>query len=117
LTQFFGRHLDRFVLPRQTADVETAWLCFPVLVRPEAGFDRSDLQEYLDGVRIDSRTVWTGNVTRQPMMHGVVHRVPAGGLPNSDRVMEAGMLLSCSHGTGDEELDYMATHLEKFLAG
>ena len=47
----------------------------------------------------------------------MTYRAPAGGLPNSDRVMEAGMLLSCSHGTGDEELDYMATHLEKFLAG
>jgi CDP-6-deoxy-D-xylo-4-hexulose-3-dehydrase len=88
-----------------------------VLVRPDAGFHRSDLQEYLDGARIDSRTVWTGNVTRQPMMKGVTYRVPTDGLPNSDRVMEAGMLLTCSHGTGDEELDYMATHLEKFLAG
>ena len=31
--------------------------------------------------------------------------------------MESGMLLTCSHGTVDEELDYMASHLEKFLAG
>ena len=31
--------------------------------RPDAGFHRSDLQEYLDGVGVDSRTIWTGNVT------------------------------------------------------
>jgi CDP-4-dehydro-6-deoxyglucose reductase, E1 len=117
LTRLFRRHLDRFVLPRQTEGIETAWLCFPVLVRPEAGFHRSDLQEYLDGVGIDNRTVWTGNVTRQPMMAGVEYRQPKGGLPNSDRVMESGMLLSASHGTGPDELDYMAEHVEKFLAG
>ena len=117
LTQLFTRHLDRFVLPRQTEGIETAWLCFPVLVRPDAGFDRSDLQEYLDGVGIDNRTIWTGNATRQPMMAGVEYRQPKGGLPNSDRVMERGMLLSASHGTGPDELDYMAEHIEKFLAG
>ena len=116
LTQLFSRHLDRFVLPRQTEGIETAWLCYPVLVRPDAGFHRSDLQEYLDGVGIDNRTVWTGNATRQPMMAGVEYRQPKDGLPNSDRVMESGMLLSASHGTRPDELDYMAEHIEKFLA-
>jgi CDP-6-deoxy-D-xylo-4-hexulose-3-dehydrase len=117
LTEVFGRHRDRFVLPRQTEGVETAWLCYPVLVRPEAGFHRSDLQEYLDRAGIDNRTVWTGNATRQPMMKGVEYRQPVDGLPNSDRVMESGMLLSASHGTTQEELDYMAEHIEKFLTG
>ena len=117
LTALFGHHSDRFVLPRQTDGVETAWLCYPVLVRPHAGFHRSDLQEYLDGVGIDNRTVWTGNAVRQPMMVGVEYRQPADGLPNSDRVMESGMVLSASHGTTQEELDYMAMHIEKFLAG
>jgi CDP-6-deoxy-D-xylo-4-hexulose-3-dehydrase len=117
MTAFFQKHGDRFVLPRQTAGIETAWLCYPVLVRPEAGFHRSDLQEYLDGAGIDNRTVWTGNATRQPMMAGVEHRQPPDGLPNSDRVMETGMLLSASHGTTQEELDYMAEQIEKFLAG
>jgi CDP-6-deoxy-D-xylo-4-hexulose-3-dehydrase len=117
MTAFFEKHRDRFVLPRQTAGVETAWLCYPVLVRPEAGFHRSDLQEYLDGAGIDNRTVWTGNATRQPMMAGVEHRQPHDGLPNSDRVMETGMLLSASHGTTQEELVYMAEQIEKFLAG
>ena len=51
------------------------------------------------------------------MMAGVEHRQPVDGLPNSDRVMETGMLLSASHGTTQEELDYMTEHLEKFLAG
>ena len=43
--------------------------------------------------------------------------MPDGGLPNSDRVMESGVSLSCSHGMVEEELDYMTNHIEKFLAG
>jgi CDP-6-deoxy-D-xylo-4-hexulose-3-dehydrase len=115
-TEFFTRHGDKFIPARQTPGVETAWLCYPVLVKPDAGFHRSDLQEYLDGVGIDSRTIWTGNVTRQPMMKGVEYRQPAGGLPNSDRVMESGTILSCSHGMTEEELRYTTDCIEKFLA-
>jgi CDP-4-dehydro-6-deoxyglucose reductase, E1 len=116
-TRFFNERLDTFVPARQTKGVETAWLCYPVLVRPESGFHRSDLQEYLDSVGIDSRTIWTGNVTRQPMMKGVEYRQPADGLPNCDRVMEAGTILSCSHGMTTEELEYTTGQIEKFLEG
>ena len=114
-TEYFDQRLDTFVPARQADGLETAWLCYPVLVRPDAGFHRSDLQEFLDSAGIDSRTVWTGNVTRQPMMKGVEHRVPDGGLPNSDRVMESGLVLSCSHGMTEEELDYVGATITKFL--
>ena len=114
-TAFFNEHLDTFTPPRQTEDLNTAWLCYPLLVRDGAGFHRSELQQYLDRAGIDSRTIWTGNVTRQPMMRGVDYRAPAGGLPNSDRVMENGLALSCSHGMTDGERKYVTTTIEEFL--
>ena len=43
---------------------------------------------------ISTRTVWTGNIARQPLMKNARFRQPAGGLPNADRVMESGMLLT-----------------------
>ena len=87
-----SRSPDAFVPPRQTDGLDTAWLCYPLLVRDGRRLSRSDLQEYLDSAGIDTRTVWTGNVTRQPMMKGVEYRQPPGGLPNSDRVMETGLV-------------------------
>ena len=84
--QYFEAHEGTFIPARQTEGLETAWLCYPVLVRPEAPFGRADLQEYLEGRGIDTRTIWTGNITRQPMMKGVEFRLPASGLPNADRV-------------------------------
>ena len=83
-TEFFAGHADRFVLPRQLAELETAWLGYPLMIAPDAGFERADLQEFLDGRGIDTRTIWTGNVARQPMMRGVAVRVPDDGLPNAD---------------------------------
>ena len=115
-TSFVNRHGDTFIPARQTEGLDTAWLCYPVLVRPEAGFHRSELQEFLDQAGIDTRTVWTGNVTRQPMMQGVDYRTPPGGLPHADRVMEAGMLLSCSHGMVESQRQYVESQIEAFLS-
>jgi CDP-6-deoxy-D-xylo-4-hexulose-3-dehydrase len=39
-------------------------LSYVFLVHPEAGFGRSELQQFLEPRGVDTRTVWTGNATR-----------------------------------------------------
>lgn len=112
----FGTYRDLFTLPRQLEDFHTAWLCYPVLVRETAGFTRGDMQESLESAGIDTRTVWSGNVTRHPMMRGVEHRVPTDGLPNADIVFERGMSLGMSHGTTTEELDHVVASIHAFAS-
>ncbi len=113
---FFEVHRDAFIPPRQTADLETAWLSYLVMIRPDAGFGRSRLQQHLEERGIDTRTVWTGNVARQPMMKGVEFRSPAYGLPKADRVMEHGVLLPCAHGLSDDDIDYVVAQIADLLA-
>ena len=112
----FGAYPDLFTLPRQLKEFHTAWLCYPVLISESAGFTRSDLQESLEGAGIDTRTVWSGNVTRHPMMRGVEHRVPNDGLPNADIVFERGMSLGMSHGTTEEELNHVVASIHAFAS-
>ncbi len=114
-SEFFADHADRFARPVQLPDLETAWLGYPLMIATDAGFERADLQEYLDGRGIDTRTIWTGNVTRQPMLGGVEVRVPSDGLPHADAVMERGVLLPLSHAFGDETLDVVTATVEEFL--
>lgn len=114
-SQWFRNHAGFFRAPRQLEGLETAWLCYPVLIEPEAGFVRSELQQYLDDHEIETRTVWTGNVSRQPMMRDVAHRVPEDGLPNADVIMERAFLLPCNHGMGDEDVEYVLAQLDGFL--
>lgn len=114
-TDFFAAHTDRFTLPRPLPGLETAWLGYPLVIRPDAGFERPDLQAFLDGRGIDTRTIWTGNVARQPMLRGRQVVVPADGLPNADEVMERGVLLPLSHAIDDATLDFVLTTLEELL--
>ncbi len=85
-------------------------------IREDAGFERGDLQESLEGAGIDTRTVWSGNVTRHPMMRNVEYRIPEGGLPFADEVFERGMSLGMSHGMSDEELDHVVASIHAFAS-
>jgi CDP-4-dehydro-6-deoxyglucose reductase, E1 len=115
LSAFFGTYPGVFTLPRQLEGLETGWHMFPILLRPESGIRRGDFQEHMEGHGIDTRMVWTGNVTRQPAFADVPHRVPGGGLPNADRVMEQGLILPSNHGLDDDDLEYLCVTAGEFL--
>jgi CDP-6-deoxy-D-xylo-4-hexulose-3-dehydrase len=89
---------------------------FPILLRPESGVRRSHFQQHMEQHGIDTRMVWTGNVTRQPAFKGVAHRVPAAGLPNADRVMEQGLVLPSNHALDDGDIDHIWATAEAFLS-
>ena len=103
-TAAYGAYPDFFSTPVQTDGLHTAWLCYPVMVNADAPFTRSDLQEALEAAGIDTRTVWSGNITRHPMMNEVTFRQPEAGLPEADAVFERGMTLGMSHGLSDTEV-------------
>jgi len=115
LSEHFSQRPDVFVLPRTLAELDTAWHMFPVLIRPESGVRRSEFQQHMESHGVDTRMVWTGNVTRQPAFRAVKFRVPAGGLPNADRVMEQGLVLPSNHALADDDIDYIWTTAEGFL--
>ncbi|MGP0032480.1 MAG: DegT/DnrJ/EryC1/StrS family aminotransferase [Acidimicrobiales bacterium] len=116
LSEHFSQRPDVFVLPRTAADLDTAWHMFPVLLRPGSGVRRSEFQRHMEDHGVDTRMVWTGNVSRQPAFQGVGLRLPAGGLPNADRVMEQGLVLPSNHALGDDDIDYIWSTAEAFLS-
>jgi CDP-6-deoxy-D-xylo-4-hexulose-3-dehydrase len=105
-----------FVLPRQLDGLDAAWIGYPIQIRPDAGFARGDMQLALDEDGIDNRTIWSGNVTRQPMMRGVEYRTSPDGYPSADAVMEWGLLLSNNHAHSPEKMHRIHESVEKFLA-
>ena len=105
--EFFADRLDVFEPPRQLEGLDTAWLAFPFVIRPECGVVRSVFQSGLEARGIDTRMVWTGNVVRQPMMRGVEFRADPDGYPNADRVMEHALLLPSNHFMSDDDVDFV----------
>jgi CDP-6-deoxy-D-xylo-4-hexulose-3-dehydrase len=114
--EYFARWPELFTLPRLTDGVETGWHMFPVIVEERSGIRRAELQQWMERHGIDTRMVWTGNVTRQPAFRDVPHRKPANGLPNADRVMEWGLILPNNHSMTDDDCHYIGECLDAFLA-
>jgi CDP-6-deoxy-D-xylo-4-hexulose-3-dehydrase len=104
-----------FRLPRLTDDVVTGWHMFPFLIEPEAGIRRGELQRWMEGRGVDTRMVWTGNVARQPAFRDRPHRLPAGGLPNADAVMDRGLVLPNHHAMTDEDSAWIGVCVDDFL--
>jgi CDP-4-dehydro-6-deoxyglucose reductase, E1 len=115
LAAALSRFPDVFELPRMLDGLESVWHLFPVLLRPEAGVRRSDLQQHMEAAGIDTRMVWTGNVLRQPAFKGIAHRSAAGGYPEADRVMEHGVVLPTNHGLDDDDIDHIAETAAAFV--
>jgi CDP-6-deoxy-D-xylo-4-hexulose-3-dehydrase len=113
---FFRDYEEFFVLPRQMPESVTGWLAFPLIVRDEAPFQRRDLQIHLEERNVQTRTVFTGNILRQPGFAGIARREAPEGYPNADRVMRGGMLVACHHGLSDAQLDYLHEQTRTFIA-
>ena len=107
LCEFFAGYPDWFTLPRQQPDSKTNWLAVPLIVKPEAPFTRRELQIHFESNDIQTRTVFTGNILRQPGFANIEHRADPAGYPNADRIMESGILLGCHQGLDDKQLDYL----------
>lgn len=115
MREFFSQWEDVFILPKQLPNSRTGWLAFAVTIRESAPFIRRDLQIFLEKRNIQTRTVFTGNILRQPGFKNVAHKAAAGGYPESDKVMRGGMLLACHHGLNDAQIAHVMESVTVFM--
>jgi CDP-6-deoxy-D-xylo-4-hexulose-3-dehydrase len=113
--RFFERYADQFIVPTTLPETETTWICFPLQIRPETGWRRKALQIHLEDNGIFSRVIFSGNITRQPMLQGRDFRVHPAGLANCDQIMEFGIMLPCHPTMTAEDCRYVEQVLEAFI--
>lgn len=113
---FFSKYNNFFALPEQNPNAYTCWLAFPMIVKNDAPFTRTDMQIFLEKRNIQTRVVFTGNILRQPMMKNVKHVGKADEFVNADRVMRQGILLACHHGLNDEMMSHLYKSINLFIS-
>ena len=112
---FLSKYDNYFSLPIQNPKAYTCWLAFPMVVKKDAPFNRTDMQIFLEKRNIQTRVVFTGNVLRQPMMKNVKYVGKADDFVNADRVMKQGILLACHHGLNDEMINHLYQSIDLFI--
>jgi CDP-4-dehydro-6-deoxyglucose reductase, E1 len=115
LRTFFKAYEEWFVLPHQQEHSRTAWLAFPLVVREEAPFSRTDLQVYFEKQQIQTRTIFSGNILRQPAFMNINRKECARGYPNADRIMRGGLLIGCHQGMTDDQFEHVFRSFKTFI--
>ncbi|MBN8670038.1 MAG: aminotransferase class I/II-fold pyridoxal phosphate-dependent enzyme [Chitinophagales bacterium] len=115
MREFFAQYEEHFILPKQLPDSRTGWLAFATTVRESAPFIRRDMQIFLEKRNIQTRTVFTGNILRQPGFKNYEHKAASGGYPEADKVMRGGMLLACHHGLNDAQISHVMESVTEFM--
>ncbi len=111
---FFSSYNEIFTNPQETNLSNTAWLAFPILINEKANFSRKEFQIYLEERNIQTRVVFTGNITRQPMSKEFFYKKNHEFI-NADNVMKNGVLLPVHHGLTDEMFVRLHKTIEDFI--
>ena len=96
---------------RSYENVYTGWLAFPLMLSGKLEGKRKEFQIFLEKSGIQTRTIFTGNILRQPVAKKFVWD-SHGSFEISDKIMQNGVLLGCHNQMSKKKMDYM---LEKIF--
>ncbi len=116
LLKFLKEYENLLILPRQTPNSKPSWFGFPMTVRKDAGFERSDIVTHLEKNKVMTRVIFGGNLLKQPAYKGIDKRI-VGDLKNTDTIMSDSFFVGVYPGINEEAMSYMINIFESFLRG
>jgi CDP-6-deoxy-D-xylo-4-hexulose-3-dehydrase len=103
-----------FLLPKATVGADPSWFAFPVTVRHDAPFSRTMLTRFLADAQIETRSLFAGNITRQPAYAEVRYRCPVR-LSNTDWLTRGGFILGVAPCITAEHVEFMLHMISTFI--
>jgi len=86
-----------------------------LVLNSRGGIKRKDLQIYLEKNGIQTRTIFTGNILRQPLLKNKYYKKHKQSSIISDDVMKNGILIGCHHDLKNKDLKYICRIFDKYL--
>ena len=114
LRHMLAPYEDRLLLPETPPDSEPCYFGFVITVRPDAGFPRSELVNYLEAAKIETRNLFCGNLVRHPAYDEAEYRI-VGDLRNTDAIMNDTFFIGVYPGMSDAHLAYIGETFHHFM--
>ncbi len=115
LEKFFKKFNNFFNLPEQYSGVKTPWLAFPLVIKKNKLFNRKKMQIFFEKNNIQTRTIFTGNILRQPAMKNRYYKKHVNCESVANDVMKNGILIGCHQGMNKKQLNYICNTFLKFI--
>ena len=111
---FFSSYAKYFKLPESYDFVNTPWLAFPLVIKPNKKFKRKQLQIFFEDKNIQTRTIFTGNILKQPVMFKKRYKKISNSETIANDVMKNGILIGCHQGLKKNDLNYIFRIFKQF---
>ena len=102
---------EKVILPEPAEGSRPSWFGFLISVRPESGLKRNEVTRYIEEHNVQTRLLFSGNLIKHPCFDQIrgtdAYRV-AGGLENTEFIMNNTFWVGVYPGMTDEMIDYMA---------
>ena len=108
------KYEDYFILPKATDKSDPSWFGFPLTIKENAPFSRIEIVNYLEGNKIATRLLFSGNIIRHPCFENVKFRV-YDNLRNTDFIMTNTFWIGVYPGLTNEMIDYILSKFDEFL--
>jgi len=116
--KFLKTHMRKFekffILPEATSKSDPAWFGFPIIVRKDSPFSRTELLQFLTERKVDTRPLFAGNITKQPYFKNIDYRI-SGSLKNTDEIMNQSFWIGVYPGLDEKMLEYVVSQFGEFI--
>ena len=115
LYKIFKKYEDVFILPEKTKDSDPSWFGFILSVRNgNKKFSRNEIVKYLNSKKIDTRLLFSGNITKQPYLKKYKY-ISNSNLINSDFIMNNSFWIGLYPGLNKNHFDYVENVISEFI--
>jgi CDP-6-deoxy-D-xylo-4-hexulose-3-dehydrase len=117
LYKAFAKYPEFFHLHKAQPNSDPDWFAFPVTLRDDAPFKRSDICQFFESKKIQTRPYFAGNIMLQPAYEGVMDTEQViKDFPVARKVTTDTFFLGTSPVLDEEKTDYIEYILDYFVA-
>ena len=108
-------HDSHFFLPKQQENTSSAWLAFPLVFKSNVKNIRNKFQQFLENRNIQTRAIFSGDVTKQPFMKDQKYVLHKSMNNEANLIMKNGILIGCHQLLTSQELEYICNSISLFI--
>jgi len=117
LFNVYEKYEEFFHLPRATKGSDPSWFAFPLTIRKDAPFTRTQIVDHLENNLIQTRPYFAGNIMLQPAYsHLMDQNVARDQYPMATYTMTRSFFHGTSPVIRPEQIEYIGTCVDKFLS-
>ncbi len=113
---FFRKFDNLFILPEIDKNIFTAMLAFPLILKNNLKFTRTELQIFLEKNKIQTRPIFSGDILYHPGFKSFKFKRAEKKFTIANKITKDGLLIGLHHGLKTLDIKYIHKIFRKFIS-